>query len=74
MRRRPQVLRGRGVPPAPLAAVYQGEKKVGEIRTVGARAEEFVALAMVSLINLTPAAGLSLEPAGPVVMTLDTHG
>jgi len=74
VRRRLQVVRGRGVPPAPLAAVYQGEKKVGEIRSVGAQADGFVALAMLSLINLTPAAGLSLEPAGPVVMTLDTHG
>jgi len=74
VRRRLQVVRGRGVPPAPLAAVYQGEKKVGEIRTVGARAGEFVAWAMVSLINLAPTAGLSLEPAGPVVMTLDAHG
>lgn len=74
VRRRLLVVRGRGVPPLPLAAVYQGGKKVGEIRTVGAQADEFVALAMVSLINLTPAAGLSLEPSGPVVMTLDAHG
>jgi folate-binding protein YgfZ len=74
VRRRLQVVRGRGVQPAPLAALYQGEKKVGEIRTVGTRADEFVAWAMVSLINLTPTAGLSLEPAGPVVMTLDAHG
>jgi folate-binding protein YgfZ len=74
VRRRLQVVRGRGVPPVPLAALYQGEKKVGEIRSVGAQAGEFVALAMLSLINLTPAAGLSLEPAGPVVMTLDAHG
>lgn len=74
VRRRLQVVRGRGVPPAPLATVYQGGKKVGEVRTVVARADEFVALAMVSLINLTPAAGFSLEPAGPVVMTLDAHG
>lgn len=74
VRRRLQVVRGRGAPPLPLAALYQGGKKVGEIRTVGAQAGEFVALAMLSLINLTPTAGLSLEPAGPVVMTLDAHG
>lgn len=73
VRRRLQVVRGRGVPPAPLAALYQGEKKVGEIRSVGTRAGEFVALAMMSLINLTPTDGISLEPAGPVVMTLDPH-
>lgn len=74
VRRRLQVVRGRGTPPVPLAALYQGEKKVGQIRTVGTRADEFIALAMVSLINLTPTAGISLEPAGPVVMTVDTHG
>jgi folate-binding protein YgfZ len=74
VRRRLKVVRGRGIPPAPLAVLYQDEKKIGEIRTVAARADEFVALAMVSLINLIPTAGLSLEPAGPVVMTLDVHG
>lgn len=74
VRRRLQVVRGRGVSPVPLAALYQAEKKVGEIRTVGAQADGFVALAMLSLINLTPTAGLSLEPTGPAVMTLDTHG
>lgn len=73
VRRRLQIVRGRGAPPVPLAALYQGEKKVGEIRTVGARADDFAALAMLSLINLAPTAGLSLEPAGPVVMTVDTH-
>jgi folate-binding protein YgfZ len=74
VRRRLHLVRGRGTPPVPLAALYQGEKKTGEIRTVGTRADEFVALAMVSLINLTPTAGISLEPAGPAVMTVDAHG
>jgi hypothetical protein len=57
-----------------LAALYQGDKRIGEIRTVATLADEFVALAMVSLINFTPAAGLSLEPAGPVVIKVDHHG
>jgi len=74
VRRRLEAVRGRGVPPVPLSALYQGDKKVGEIRTVAAQAGEFVALAMVSLVNLAPAAGLSLEPSGPVVMTLAAHG
>jgi folate-binding protein YgfZ len=74
VRRRLQVVRGRGAPPAPLAAVYQGEKKVGEIRTVGTQADGFVALAMLSLLNLAPAAGSRPRPAGPVVMTFDAHG
>lgn len=74
VRRRLQLVRGRGAPPVPLAAIYQGGIKIGEIRTAAAQADEFVALAMVSLINLTPTTGLSLEPAGRVVMTLDAHG
>lgn len=74
VRRRLQVVRGRGVPPVPGSALYQGDKKVGEVRTVAAQAGEYVALAMVSLVNLAPAAGLSLEPSGPAVMTLDAHG
>lgn len=73
VRRRLRVVRGRGPAPAPLAALYQGGNKIGEIRSVATRADEFVALAMLSLINLTPTAGLSLEPAGPVAMTLDAH-
>ncbi len=74
VRRRLLVVRGHGAPPVPLAALYQAEKKVGEIRTVATRADGFVALAMLSLINFTPTTGLSLEPAGPVVMTVDAHG
>jgi len=74
VRRRLLVVRGRGAPPVPLAALYQAEKKVGEIRTVVTRADEFVALAMLSLVNLTLTVGLSLEPAGPVVMKVDAHG
>jgi len=74
VRRRLRVVRGRGTPPAPLSALYQGEKKIGEVRSVGTQAGEFVAWAMVSLVNLAPAAGLSLEPSGPVVMTWDVHG
>lgn len=74
VRRRLQVVHGRGVPPAPRSALYQGDRKVGEIRTVAAQAGEFVALAMISLVNLAPAAGLSLEPSGPVVMIFEVHG
>ena len=74
VRRQLRVVRGRGTPPVAQAALYQGEKKVGEIRSVGTRADEFAALAMLSLVNFTPTAGLSLEPVGPVVMTVDAHG
>jgi folate-binding protein YgfZ len=74
VRRRLLVVRGTGNPPAPLAALYQAEKKVGEIRSVAGRGDDFVAFAMCSLINLNPAAGLSLAPDAPPVITLASHG
>lgn len=74
VRRRLHVVRGRGNAPAPTSAVYQGEKKTGEIRSVAARGDEFVALAMLSLVNLQPDAGLGLEPAGPAPLVIDRHG
>lgn len=74
VRRRLHLVRGRGPAPAPLTALYQGEKKLGEVRSVACRAGEFAALAMLSLVNLNPEAGLSLAPGGPAVITLDRHG
>lgn len=74
VRRRLHTVRGRGPAPTPLAALYQGEKKLGEVRSVADRAGEFAALAMLSLVNLNPEAGLSLAPGGPAVITLDRHG
>lgn len=74
VRRRLHIVRGRGPAPASLTALYQGEKKLGEVRSVAGRAGEFAALAMLSLVNLNPEAGLSLAPGGPAVITLDRHG
>ncbi len=74
VRRQLRVVRGSGPPPAARAALYQGEKKVGEIRSAAGRENEFVALAMLSLINFQSTAGLSLEPAGPGVIKADAHG
>jgi folate-binding protein YgfZ len=74
VRRRLQVVRGQGEPPAPLTPLFQGEKKVGELRSVAVRGDGFVALAMLSLVNLAPQAGLSLAPGGPATLTLAAHG
>jgi folate-binding protein YgfZ len=74
VRRRLHVVRGRGAAPASLAALFQREKKAGELRSVASRGEEFVALAMLSLINFNPDAGLSFVPGGPTVVTADRHG
>lgn len=74
VRRRLQVVRGRGQAPAARSAIFQADKKVGEIRSACGRGNDFVALAMLSLINLDPAAGLSLEPSGAAALTIDPHG
>lgn len=74
VRRRLHVVRGTGVPPASRAALYQGEKKAGEIRSVAIQGSDFVALAMLSLINFVPGVGLSLEPNGPANLRADAHG
>ncbi len=73
VRRRLLVVRGHGPVPIAQMALYQGEKKVGEIRSAAGRGEAFVALAMLSLINLNPAERLSLAPGGPADITLDRH-
>jgi len=73
VRRRLRVVRGRGPVPAARTALYQGERKVGELRSAAGQGEAFAALAMLSLINLDPAAGLSLAPGGPAGIAVDRH-
>jgi len=74
VRRRLHVVRGRGIPPAAHTALFQGEKKVGELRSAASRKDEFVAWAMLSMINFNAAHGISLEPTGPADLTVDSHG
>jgi folate-binding protein YgfZ len=62
VRRRLHLVEGAGTLPAPGTALYQGERKVGETRSAAAEGNNFLAMAMVSLVNLDPAAGLSLAP------------
>lgn len=74
VRRRLQVLHGRGTVPAPLSSLYQGEKRIGEVRSVATEGDGFVVLAMLSLVNLDPAAGLGLAPGEPSSLILAAHG
>jgi folate-binding protein YgfZ len=64
VRRRLHLVQGAGTPPPPGAALYQGERKVGEIRSAAVDGDNFLAMAMVSLVNLDPAAGLGLASSG----------
>ncbi|HEX7632355.1 MAG TPA: folate-binding protein, partial [Lacunisphaera sp.] len=74
VRRRLHVVHGRGTPPRPRTALYQGDKKVGEIRSIAPRGDDFVALAMLSLVNFKAGVGLSREPGGAATITADSHG
>lgn len=74
VRRRLHVVRGIGSPPDPLAPLFQGPTKVGEIRSVATEAGEYFAWAMLSLVNFNPALGLQLAPDSPMGVTLFSHG
>jgi len=73
VRRRLLRVRGKGPRPLPGAALYVGERQVGELRSVVADgADGYVGLAMVSLINLAGHVELGLSPqASPTVTILD---
>lgn len=63
VRRRLLLVRARGpVPPLP-AAVYQGERKVGELRSAVREDDALVGLALLSLVNLNFESPLSFSPA-----------
>lgn len=64
VRRALHVVSGAGAPPAPGTALYQGARKVGETRSAAAEGDGFLAMAMLSLVNLDGAAPLVREPGG----------
>lgn len=70
VRRRLHLVQGKGTPPAAGAALFQEGKKVGEIRTSAPDGDGFVAMAMISLINLDAAGGMALEPGTPATINL----
>jgi hypothetical protein len=74
VRRRLHVIQGPGVPPAELSLLYQGAKNVGQVRSVAARGDGFVAMAMLSLVTLDPAAGLALTPDSSPTVRIVSHG
>lgn len=64
VRRRLHLVGGTGAPPASGTALFQGERKVGETRSAAVDGEGFLAMAMLSLVNLDANAPLGLEPGG----------
>ncbi len=65
VRRRLHVVKGPGNPPASLAALFQNGKKAGELRSVVRDGDGFVAMAMLSLVNLDATQALGLSVDGP---------
>lgn len=62
VRRRLQRVNGYGPVPALPAALFQGERRVGELRSAVPTDSGYAGLALLALLNLSPAAGLSLQP------------
>jgi hypothetical protein len=70
LRRRLMKVRGRGpIPPLP-AAIFQGDRRVGELRTTAPAGEEFIGFALMSLLNLRPGEGLSFSANGETPLTI----
>ena len=74
VRRRLHVVTGRGAMPQSQAPLFQGEKKIGEIRSGAVREDGFIAMAMLSLVNLDRAVGLSLAPGAAPTLEIISHG
>jgi folate-binding protein YgfZ len=70
VRRALHLIAGAGAPPVPGAALFQGERKAGEVRSGAADGGNFLAMAMLSLVNLDPAAPLGLAPHGGEIRIL----
>lgn len=64
VRRRLHLVRGAGLPLAPGTALHQGERKAGELRSAVSDGDGFVAMAMLSLVNLDADLPLRLESGG----------
>ncbi len=62
VRRRLHLVQGVGAPPKSGTALHQGDRKVGETRSAAADGKNFLVMAMISLVNFDPTAGLSLAP------------
>ncbi len=74
VRRRLHVIQGSGKTPAALDEIFQGERKVGQVRSVATGEKGFVALAMLSLVHLDSAGGLSLAPGATPTARIIPHG
>lgn len=68
VRRRLVRVRGNGLVPAVPAPVFQGGRRVGEVRSVAADGGSWIGLALVSLLAVRPQEGLALAADGATVV------
>lgn len=66
-------VRGPGEAPPHGTALYQGEQRVGELRSAARDGEGFLAFAMLSLVTLNPTEPLASAPDGAADIVID-HG
>ncbi|HZP60995.1 MAG TPA: folate-binding protein [Opitutaceae bacterium] len=70
VRRRLLRVAGEGRLPALPAPLFQGEKKVGELRSGARQGEGFIGLALLTLLGLAPDTGLSFAPGAGLAVHL----
>jgi tRNA-modifying protein YgfZ len=70
IRRRLHVMQGPGEPPPSGTALHQRGKKVGELRSSACDGDDFVAMAMLSLLHLNAAENLELSPEDPALIRI----
>lgn len=71
VRRRLHIIRGCGAVPAVHAQLHQSGRKIGEIRSAVTDGDGFVALALLTLLNLDISVGASLTPDGPADVRIE---
>ncbi|MBC7368092.1 MAG: folate-binding protein YgfZ [Undibacterium sp.] len=70
VRRRLKRVGGRGEAPQAPAALWQGGRQVGELRSAAKKENGFVGLAMLSLVNFQPEQALALTTGGAAEIRL----
>ncbi len=68
VRRRLLRVEGIGAVPALPAAIYQGDRRLGELRTVATTGDGFIGLALLSLLYLRAENGLSFSAGGDTTL------
>jgi folate-binding protein YgfZ len=70
VRRRLLRVRGPGEPPPRLAALFQGARKIGELRSATRDGADWIGLAMISLVPLRREEGLAFAAGGAPTVQL----